>query len=121
MESKVKINQCDHKPLMTLPNVGAKLSMSLIYHRERHGNVTEEILRKIPYLRVTPELLDRIDFDEHNFGDDNDRALYQDECDNIMMEMQQEEERADEEMRVREESEQVEGDKVLTERDKENS
>ncbi len=89
--TKIKINQCSYRQLLDLPNIGRKLAAAIIYRREQKGNLTEEEFTRIPYLRVTPELIAQIDFEEQDVDTlDDDRTNDQEEIFNIVQELDEE-------------------------------
>ena len=60
--ARVNINQCSYQELLTLPGVGPRIAEHILDIREGKGFITEDDLSGISYLRVTFNLLDRVDF-----------------------------------------------------------
>lgn len=56
------INVCPIEELMSLPGVGEKVADIILEIRERNGNLQMEDLRHVPYLKLTPQLINCLDF-----------------------------------------------------------
>ena len=77
---KLKINTCAYQDLRLLPGIG-QIIADRIWELRKLGNITPEEFVQIPRLKVTPELLDMIDFgQDHQYSkpiDDMDNYLAQ--------------------------------------------
>ena len=60
--NKVPINSCGFEQLLTLPGVGPKIAKSIMDLRDKGTYIDLETLCLLPYLRLTSELLEMIDF-----------------------------------------------------------
>ena len=60
--NKVPINSCGFEQLLTLPGVGPKIANGIMDLRDKGLYIDLETLCLLPYLRVTKELLDLVDF-----------------------------------------------------------
>lgn len=60
--TKTKINECSYRDLTSLPGIGRATAETILDMRDRLGNLTEEDLAGIPHLRVTPALMELLDF-----------------------------------------------------------
>ena len=63
MEGKLLINQASVDELKRLPGIGARTAESIVAYRRSVGWLTEESFRSIPYIRMSPELLELVDFE----------------------------------------------------------
>jgi hypothetical protein len=59
---RVFINNCSIEELMSVPGVGAKGADKILELREAKGDLELDDLNQVPYLRITPQLLDCLDF-----------------------------------------------------------
>ncbi|KAH3729961.1 hypothetical protein DPMN_055939 [Dreissena polymorpha] len=60
--TRVPINTASETQLRSLPGIGARTANAIINYRERVGPIDEEQLSIIPYIRMSKDLLDLIDF-----------------------------------------------------------
>jgi len=60
--TKVKINTCSRWELLRLPGVGNKIADNICNMREEGVQFNKERLANIPYLVISPELFDMIDY-----------------------------------------------------------
>jgi predicted DNA-binding helix-hairpin-helix protein len=56
------INICSIEELMSLPGIGAKGADKILELREAKGDLELDDLNQVPYLRLTPQLIDCLDF-----------------------------------------------------------
>ena len=59
---RVLINICSIEELMSVPGIGAKEADTILELREAKGDLELDDLNQVPYLRITPQLLDCLDF-----------------------------------------------------------
>jgi hypothetical protein len=59
---RVLINICSIEELMSVPGIGAKEADKILELREAKGDLELDDLNQVPYLRITPQLLDCLDF-----------------------------------------------------------
>ena len=60
--TRVPINTASETQLRSLPGIGVRTAQAIIDYRERVGPIDEEKLAMIPYIRMSKDLLDLIDF-----------------------------------------------------------
>jgi predicted DNA-binding helix-hairpin-helix protein len=60
--TRVLINVCSIEELMSLPGIGAKGADNILELREAKGDLELEDLNQVPYLRLTPQLINCLDF-----------------------------------------------------------
>jgi predicted DNA-binding helix-hairpin-helix protein len=60
--ARVFINNCSIKELMSVPGIGAKGADKILELREAKGGLELDDLNQLPHLRITPQLLDCLDF-----------------------------------------------------------
>jgi hypothetical protein len=60
--TRVLINVCSIEELMSLPGIGAKGVDKILELREAKGDLELEDLNQVPYLRLTPQLINCLDF-----------------------------------------------------------
>ena len=59
---RVFINNCSIEELMSVPGIGAKGADKIFELREAKGDLELDDLNQVPYLRITPQLLDCLEF-----------------------------------------------------------
>jgi hypothetical protein len=59
---QVFINNCSIEELMSVPGIGVKVVDKILELREAKGDLELDDLNQVPYLRITPQLLDCLDF-----------------------------------------------------------
>ncbi|KAH3855830.1 hypothetical protein DPMN_098400 [Dreissena polymorpha] len=60
--TRVPINTASESQLRSLPGIGLRTAKAIMDYREKVGPIDEEKLLMIPYIRMSKELLDLIDF-----------------------------------------------------------
>ena len=74
---RVLINICSNEELMSLPGIGAKGVDKILELREAKGDLELDDLNQVPYLRITQQLIDCLDFtsfdNKEGVGSLNDR------------------------------------------------
>ena len=66
LQNKIKINFCAPTELLHLPGIGKNLCDAILDLRESKGNLRMEDLAQVRHLNVTPQLLQRIDFEPYD-------------------------------------------------------
>ena len=67
--SRLLDNQCSYEDLLQLPGVGPKIAEQIMVMREVEGYIREEDLFRLTRLRVTPALLEMLDFNPDDTED----------------------------------------------------
>ena len=65
---KIPINLASEAELKSLPGIGPRTARAVIEYRETVGQIDEHNLANIPYIRISRELLDLIDFSVDGSG-----------------------------------------------------
>ena len=65
---KIPINLASEAELRSLPGIGPRTARAVIEYRETVGQIDEHNLANIPYIRISRELLDLIDFSVDGSG-----------------------------------------------------
>ncbi|KAH3803008.1 hypothetical protein DPMN_156706 [Dreissena polymorpha] len=60
--TRLPINTASEAQLRSLPGIGVRTAHAIIDYRERVGSIDEEKLAMVPYIRMSKDLLDLIDF-----------------------------------------------------------
>ncbi|KAH3841277.1 hypothetical protein DPMN_114736 [Dreissena polymorpha] len=62
ISTRIPINTASETQLRSLPGIGVRTAQAIIDYRERVGPIDEEKLAMTPYIRMSKDLLDLIDF-----------------------------------------------------------
>ena len=67
--NKININTATYDELISLPGIGPRTAKAIIELRETYGSVDREQLAEIPYIRLSYELLQILDFSQSDAAD----------------------------------------------------
>jgi predicted DNA-binding helix-hairpin-helix protein len=75
--TRVLINICSIEELMSLPGIGAKVADKILELRDAKGDLELDYLNQVPYLRLTPQLINCLGSLYDRSGMGQDRAKQQ--------------------------------------------